>query len=268
MKKLKLLIVIFSLALSIPLGYFVLKTYRGLEQEEASTLSYFAETLFDEMEHRLAMMVQREESRAVDEYNYHVFPPSRQSDEDRPQPSPLSQPSAENFILGYFQNNPDGSFQTPLVANEGQIPPDRVQLVTELKEANEIFNRKRVAGTDKVKPRPAVLAAERETEKKAGFAGKYLDLSRTQRSRDFLGQKGKRVEKITIGQAANITQQEQKPSKAGAPAAADSMAAKDDRHLEGDRTAGKTMVPAKASVSQLLPGSSRKCTPTGVPAPC
>ena len=204
-------------------------------------MSYFAETLFDEMENRLAMMVQREESRAVDEYNYHVLPPSRQSDEDRPQPSPLSQPSEENFILGYFQNNPDGSFQTPLVENDRRIPPDRVKLVTELREANEIFNRKRVAGTDTVKPRPAVVAAEGETEQKAGFAGKYLDLSRTQRSRDFLGQKEKRVEKITVGQAANITQQEQVQSMAGAPAAADSMTAKEDRHLEGNRMAGKTM---------------------------
>ncbi len=49
MKRLKLLILIFSLALSIPLAYFVLKTYRGLEQEEAATLRYFAETIFDEM---------------------------------------------------------------------------------------------------------------------------------------------------------------------------------------------------------------------------
>lgn len=241
MKKLKLLILIFSLALSIPLGYFVLKTYRGLEQEERSTLSYFAETLFEEMEHRLAVMVQREESRAIDEYNYYVSPPSRQSDEDRPQPSPLSQPSEENFILGYFQNNPDGSFQTPLVENDRQIPPNRVQLVTELKEANEIFNRKRVARTDRVKPRPAAAAAEPETEQKAGLAGKYLDLTRSQRARDFLGQKEKRVEKITINQAANITQQEQARSMASAPAASDSLAAKDERHLEEDRISGKTM---------------------------
>ena len=115
MKKLRLLIVVFSLALSVPLGYFVLRTYRGLEREEAATLSYFAETLFDEMERALATTVQQEEGRAVDEYNYHVFPSVRQSDEDRPRLSPLSQPSGEQYILGYFQNNPDGSFQTPLV---------------------------------------------------------------------------------------------------------------------------------------------------------
>ncbi len=245
MKKLKLLIVIFSLALSIPLGYFVLKTYRGLEQEEAATLSYFAEALFDEMERKLAMMVQREESRAVDEYNYQVFPSSRQADEGQPQPSPLSQPAGENYILGYFQNNPDGSFQTPLVENDRRIPPDRAKLVAELKEANEIFNRKRVAGTDRVKPQPAEVATAQETEQKAGFADKYLDLSRTQRSRDYLGQKEKRVEKITIGQAANIAKQEPSPLASSAPVTAETKSAKDDRYMDEDRVAGKAVSPQK-----------------------
>jgi len=42
MKKLKLLICIFSVALSIPLAFLVAQTYRGLEQEEVATLRYFA----------------------------------------------------------------------------------------------------------------------------------------------------------------------------------------------------------------------------------
>ena len=102
MKKLKLLILIFSLALCIPLAYFVLRTYYGLEQEEVATLSYFAETLFDEMEQTLAVMVQKEESRAIDEYNFLVSPSNRQRDAGEMQPSPLSQPSGENFVLDFF----------------------------------------------------------------------------------------------------------------------------------------------------------------------
>jgi hypothetical protein len=50
MKRLQILILIFCVTLSVPLGYFVLRTYRGLEQEETATLSFFANTLFDEME--------------------------------------------------------------------------------------------------------------------------------------------------------------------------------------------------------------------------
>ena len=53
-KRLKILLLIFCLALSMPLAYFVIRTYQGLEQEEVATLSYFAETLFDDMERALA----------------------------------------------------------------------------------------------------------------------------------------------------------------------------------------------------------------------
>ena len=102
MKKLKLLILIFSLALSIPLAYFVLRTFHGLEQEEVATLSYFAETLFDEMEQMLAVMVQKEESRAVDEYNFLISPSDRQGHAAEMQPSPLSQPPDQEFCPRVF----------------------------------------------------------------------------------------------------------------------------------------------------------------------
>jgi len=269
MKKLRLLIVVFSLALSVPLGYFVLRTYRGLEQEEAATLSYFAETLFDEMERALATTVQQEEGRAVDEYNYHVFPSVRQSDEDRPRLSPLSQPSGEQYILGYFQNNPDGSFQTPLVESGRQIPADRATVVGELKAANEIFNRIRVAGTDRVKARPAEVATVQKSEQKAGFADKYLDLSRTQRTRNFLGQKEKRVEKITSSQAANIAKQEPSLSMSEAPAASDSMAAEEERPLEGNRAADKDVTLQKRQSTEpyrmAAEGAPKPASPVSVP---
>ncbi len=204
MKKLKLLILIFSLALSIPLAFFVFKTYRGLEQEEAATLRYFAETLFDEMEQALAVLVQTEEGRAIDEFNFQVLPSSRRRGVDKPQRSPLSHIPRENYIRGYFQNNPDGSFQTPLVETGGQIPPEHAELISELKDANEIFNRKRVMVTDRVKSKQTEIHAEKEDKKETGLADRYLDLSRAQRSKIYLGQTEKRLEKITVGQAANL----------------------------------------------------------------
>jgi len=175
MQKLKLLILIFSLALCIPLAFFVFKTYRGLEQEEAATLRYFAETLFDEMEQALTVLVQKEEGRAIDEFNYHVFPSDRQEGAGEPQLSALSQIPRETYILGYFQNNPDGSFQTPLVETGGRITPERANLISELKDANDVFNRKRVMVTDRVITRPAEMVAEKESKQKTGFADKYLD---------------------------------------------------------------------------------------------
>ena len=246
MKKLKLLILIFSFALSIPLAYFVLRTYYGLEQEEFATLSYFAETLFDEMEQKLAAMVQIEESRAIDEYNFLISPSTRQSDAGEMQPSPLSQPSGENFVLGYFQNNPDGSFQTPLVDRGGRSPPGRAKIVAELKTANRLFNRKRVADTDRIQPRPAEIVAEKKARPKPGLADKYLDSSRSRRSRAYLGQKEKRVEQITIDQAANIAKQEQSQLMSKVRIDDESEAPKDNRYSTQSAAADKAMAPPKS----------------------
>jgi signal transduction histidine kinase len=246
MKKLKLLILIFSLALSIPLAYFVLRTYYGLEQEEMATLSYFAETLFDEMEQKLAVMVQNEESRAIDEYNFLISPSSRQGDANVKQPSPLSQPAGENFVLGYFQNNPDGSFQTPLVGSGGRIPSDHSNIVAELKNANQIFNRKRVADTDRIQSWPAEIVAEKKARPKPGLADKYLDSSRSQRSREYLGQKEKRVEQITIDQAANIAKQEQPQLMSKVRTDDEAEATKDNRYLTPSAAAGKASAPQKS----------------------
>jgi hypothetical protein len=174
MKRLQLLILIFCLTLSIPLGYFVVRTYQGLEQEEAATLSYFANTLFDEMEQALATLVLQEESRAIDEYNFFVSPSGRyrdSADEDR---SPLSSLPEQNYILGYFQNNPDGSFQTPLTRAGESVGEDHQDAVTRLEDANRIFNRKRTTATDKITAPPAKAVAETEQKQQSGRSSKAV----------------------------------------------------------------------------------------------
>ena len=246
MRKLKLLILLFSLALCIPLAYFVLRTYDGLAQEEVATLSYFAEALFDEMEQTLAVMVQKEESRAIDEYNFLISPSSRQSEAGEMQPSPLSQPSEDNFILGYFQNNPDGSFQTPLVDRDGNLPTSRSNIVAELKNANQIFNRMRVVDTDRIQSLPAEIVAKEKAGPKPGFADKYLDSARSRRSREFLGQSEKRVEQITINQAANIAKQEQPQPMSHVQVDEVYGAGQDDRYTVQSGTAGKAKVAKKS----------------------
>jgi len=208
MKKLKLLIIVFSIALCVPLAFFVLRTYRGLQQEEAATLRYFAETFFNEMEQSLAALVLREEGRAIDEYNYHLSPSGFSKGASGKSRSPLSDPPPEPFIMGYFQNNPDGSFQTPVVESNKSIQSGRRDLVNQLEDANFIFNRKRVTTTDDIKPAAPKVVGEVQKKRADGFADKYLDMSRVQKPRAFLGQKEKRVEKITPGQAMNIAKQE------------------------------------------------------------
>jgi signal transduction histidine kinase len=205
MKRLQILILIFCAALSVPLGYFVLSTYRGLEQEETATLNFFANTLFDEMERALEALVQMEEDRAIDEYNFYMSPPGGGHAENR---SPLSHLPAQDYILGYFQNNPDGSFQTPLTQAGKSVAADRKGAVAELERANRFFNLKRTADTDKIIVPSAPKMAEAEQKQQSGFAEKYLDLTRSKKPRARLGQDEKRFEKVTVAQAENVARQE------------------------------------------------------------
>ena len=208
MKRLKILILIFCAALSIPLGYFVWQTYRGLAQEEVATLRYFANTLLDEIEQTLEALVQREEARVIDEYNFLMSPPGSDREESDARRSPLSRLPDENYILGYLQNNPDGSFQTPLAPTEQPAAADHKDAVNQLERANRKFNRIRTAVTDTMAPAQQRETLSAEQSKGDVFAEKYLDLTRSKRPKAALGQKEKRFEKITVAQAKNVARQE------------------------------------------------------------
>ena len=210
MKKLKRIIFVFFILLCIPLAYLVLRTYQGLAQEEIATLRFFTESMFDDMEQALADIVIREEGRGVDEYNYTTSAGGITRQTAPVGRTGLSQSPMENFIIGYFQNHPDGSFQTPLVRDLKQVPAVHRQVVAQLEHANTVFNRKRVTTTDHIpavslktmRPVEAEMAEERQTK---GFADKYIDYTAAKKARSYLGQKEKRVENITVSQALNIT---------------------------------------------------------------
>lgn len=195
MKKFRRLILIFCLLLSIPLGYFIFRTHQAMAREERAELRYFADTLFSEMENELSGFVAREEGREIDAY-------TRASD--------LSKLPAENFILGYFQNNPDGSFQTPLAVEGGEADAGSVnERVTRLKGVNQVFNTRRtdVSARTDVRP-PEKIAAPKEES--FSFAEKYLDLSRSKKQKSVLGQESRRVAEITPQQALNLASRDQK----------------------------------------------------------
>ena len=178
MKRLQILILIFCLSLSMPLGYFVVRTYRGLEQEESAALRYFANTLFDRMEQALETLVQLEEGRAIDEYNYFMSPAGRYRGSASEERSPLSSLPAQKYILGYFQNNPDGTFQTPLAQAGKTIAADRKDAVAQLESANRLFNRIRTAATDEITVPPPRVVGRTEQKQQSGFAEKYFDMLR------------------------------------------------------------------------------------------
>ena len=216
MKSLRRLILIFAIGLALPLGYLVVQSYRSLEAEEAATLSFFAEALFDEIQESAAALIRREEARPIDAYTAVA--------------SALSGLPAEDYIRGYFQNNPDGSFQTPhRSAARAALAPR----VAELEEANRVFNRKRAEGTDRIRPEVADTVPDETRKDQAGFAGRYLDPSRSQRSKSYLGERDSRLETVTPGQASSLAKSEKK--QAAAPPSAVAGEAERERPFESMR---------------------------------
>ncbi|GBC59990.1 hypothetical protein DENIS_0932 [Desulfonema ishimotonii] len=212
MKRLRILLLIFCLSLSVPLAYFVRHTYRSLDQEETAQLRYFAETLFDEMERELAVMVRKEENRAIDEYNFYYAPDGHEAATTR---SPLSWPPHQAYILGYLQNNPDGSFQTPLRNTEKGDSEERPAVAAQLEAVNRIFNRKRTLSPEvyEIQPLTPVPVKQKTEKKEPGFADRFLSLKRTKEQSSYLGQAEKRTERITSEQVANLDRTAQKAGR-------------------------------------------------------
>jgi signal transduction histidine kinase len=206
-KRLGRLILIFCLAVSIPLGYLVVRTYGSLKQEEVAELRYFAETLFDRMEEELGTLVRKEEGRDIGQYKHNYMPGDQVPGYEGLARSPLSQLPEKPYVLGYLQNNPDGSFETPLIESQDAIPEDRANVVMKLSDANEIFNLKRTSVPESFEIAQPQVLAEAEKEERTSFADKYLDLSRSKRQTDYLGQEKKRVEQVPARKALSLGQQ-------------------------------------------------------------
>lgn len=207
MKKLRLLLVIFLTCISVPMVHVVYRTYQGLAQEEEAKLRFFADALFDAMEKEMAQIIWREEKRTVDEYSFDAFFTKKPDVSSASKAAALSVLPKEPYILGYIQNNPDGSFQTPLVKNLQSIPPDKSALVRQLQKVNTIFNNRKYL-TQTEPPVSSEQKVLKKEIKQKGFADSYLSRSKKQAPKAYLGKKEKRVEKITVTQALNLSRQD------------------------------------------------------------
>jgi signal transduction histidine kinase len=231
MKSLRRRILIFAIGLALPLGYLVVQSYRSLDAEEAATLGFFAEALFDEMQASAAALIRREEGRPIDAYT-------------DPGASALSDLPAEDYIRGYFQNNPDGSFQTPHRAAPGAAWAPRA---AELEEANRVFNRQRAEGTDRIRPDVGDAVPDEKRKDRAGFAGRYLDQSRSQRPKSYLGERDSRLETVTPGQASSLAKSEKK--QAAAPGATEPERPSESRRPLTARESAAGAAPSRPAAS-------------------
>jgi signal transduction histidine kinase len=193
--------IVFCILVSLPLAFMAWRTYGALDREALAQMRFFAEQLLDEIEAELGDLVQREENRAVDEYSHLIVQAGTKL------PSPLAGLPQENFILGYFQNNPDGTFQTPLLEDVQETPENENlhERVGQLRSINAIFNqRKFVARTPEPEPKeikPAAKAAP-------SFAERFLRTTEGKKSKSMLGREKARVEEISPDQAMNLAKKE------------------------------------------------------------
>ncbi len=243
MKRLRFYMIIFCVLVSLPLAFVAWRTYGALDREVQAQVRFFSERLLDEIEAELADLVRREENRAVDEYGHTLV------QENGTSPSPLAHLPGEAFILGYFQNNPDGSFQTPLVKDDEGLPAGLADRVNQLRAINTIFNQRKLIAqlpTPVTKEgQPPAAAAKSE---QPSFADRFLRTSEQKKSKSVLGQERARVEEITAGQAINLAQRE--PDRSVSLGKEDAVAdmEKDD---DAPSSYGMPSAPAVGSVSEI-----------------
>ena len=197
--------IVFGILVSLPLAFVAWRTYGALDREAEAQVRFFAEQLLDEVEAELGELVRREERRAVDEYR------PTQVEGGGLTRSPLAGLPAEAYILGYFQNNPDGTLQTPLVDDAGRIPDAVRQRVRQLESINAVFNRRKLVASvpQPPDPSPQTLKKSKVAQKQeASFADRFLRTDERKKTKTVLGQQTARVEEITAGQAMNLAQKE------------------------------------------------------------
>ncbi len=204
MKKVILLLVVFFVCLAAPMSYLVMRTYRSLEREEKAEFRYFTESLFDRIEEDLARIVIREENRPVDDYG--AGKPGDSSTSDL-QPSPLATPPQEPFVLGYFQNNPDGSLFSPL-----KVDPERSTdsgiLLAQLHGLNTLFNSKKAGIKEQPQPTKddAAEIAMPEPSLEKSLASKYFTPTAPAKQKRALGQEEKRLQEVPYEQVQRLAQ--------------------------------------------------------------
>jgi signal transduction histidine kinase len=266
MKRLKLYIVLFAVATAVPMAYVVVRTYQGVAQEETARMRFFAETLFDDIESALSDRVEIEENRPVDAYHHTEAPPAGQ--EGLPKVSDLASPPTEAYIFGYLQNNPDGTFQTPLVGDNQKISPQVQKIVQQLDDINRLFNRRKSAIPPVQEPAPAAQPAKKKLElpkevaeeEKSSFAGKFLDTRPKRSTENYLGRKTQRTEEISAQQALNVARLDEAPA---GPAKQDTAGSGAPARSEpADRQLPTAPAPLASS-----PGANRIAAETDAAAP-
>jgi signal transduction histidine kinase len=110
-RRFRLLFLVVAFALLVPAALLARRALRSVEIERDARHQTVAERLFDEMERALSDFLAAEEQRPFGHYAREYTPPGEpQGVVTR---SPLADPPALPFVIGYFQRDPDGALRFP-----------------------------------------------------------------------------------------------------------------------------------------------------------
>ncbi len=115
-------LLISGLGLLLLLGVVALLAHGLLRIAEEESLRHqmVAERLFDELERELTDLTLREEARSFLQYRYFYVPETQLPGLAGLARSPLSEPSDDPAVLGWFQIEPDGTLYTPYRPRPGE----------------------------------------------------------------------------------------------------------------------------------------------------
>ncbi len=117
-RKLRLYVCLFVLALSIPIAILVVRTYKQLENENFYQHRLAAERVAWRMNSWAQQILEPEEKRNFDEYSFLNVSPNALLQKAPVTTSPLSEIPPKTLVpgvLGYFQIDPDGTFNSPIL---------------------------------------------------------------------------------------------------------------------------------------------------------
>ena len=117
-RRLRLLLCTSLIVLSLPLALLLSRVYQQLEREVFYQYRAAAEEVVQRINQRLADILQAEEQRPFDEYSFLKVTANALFNTSAIMASPLSELPPQSTVpgvLGYFQINPDGSLQSPVL---------------------------------------------------------------------------------------------------------------------------------------------------------
>ncbi len=112
MPRLRIAFALLAIGLAIPMGLLVQRALSGVRAEREARHRAVAERAFDEMERSLSDFLRTEEERSFGQYAF-AFTPDGAPPDVRVR-SPLAEPPAQPFVVGYFQLGADGAATSPL----------------------------------------------------------------------------------------------------------------------------------------------------------